>query len=584
MEKVLDKNAEKLKIQNLNGDGEKTISHLLSLSVELPYESKQLPEFIKKLEQESEISFLSCCFEALEKKIDVFRIATLMKDTVLLLPKIDIPTLVEILIHFSVKMKGDMAAGLFHGTLQELVKNNPSLLNDLELEIEKKESNELIGYLLAIYIGYSLHDFSGGYLKIKSMIDSNDPEVKSFGLRGLGNLGDAVKEKESEVSKILIENNSNDNVQIASNSVFSTFRLLHYFDSLKSEALKLSLSDIAEVQYEVSSYLRFDNNYIEKWQKESILNLIPNIRSKNKGITDHIDSIMYSLLKKHNDYEFVKSILNLWVDSRTTSEIVKHKLDDTYRMATSVFVTNNEFISSLLTEWLNHDNFNFHKASSSIIDYLKLHKVKPVTLNLEYLETLDFESSLFMIRKILGFTIEFNYTATYLFSFFLRKDVSKELCNLIASVFIEHLGYNYPHKTIEFLNKSSLPKGNDIALKYIELVKKELEERKNQLESLERINELSPELDTMWKIENKRQKSMSKAMEGAREGSIFNFVTNISIKEGKSWFSYMHGQYSDVSTMAHISESIELPRADVLDVVGASMERQGFRIAKRGEK
>jgi hypothetical protein len=575
---------EKSKILNLNGDGTKIISHLLSLSVELPYESDLLPKFIKELEDENNLNFLSACLHALESKADVFRVATLMKDTVLLLPNIDPSTLVEILNHFSIKMKGDMAAGLFHGTLQSLVRDNPSLASKLEQEIKLKETHDLLGYLLAIYVGVASKNFQDGYLKILAMINDNEPAIKSFGLRGLGSLEEEIKTKEEEVIKILISNNSSDNTQISANSVFSTFRLLRYFDSLQNEALKLSLSEVAEIQYEVSSYLRFDDNYLKDWQKEAILNVTKRTRSKNKGITDHLDSIMYSLQKKHSNFEFVKNILNLWIESRTTKEIIEYKIDDTFRMATTVFAVKKELMSPLLTEWFNHDNYNFHKAASCVVDYFKLHKIKPTELNTDYLKSLDYDSSLFMIRKILGFTHNFNYTATYLFSFFLNKDVSTDLCSLVSSVFIEHLGYNYPHQTIKFLEKNTEQESSSIASKYFELIKKELAERTQLLESLERINELRPELDTLWKIENKRQKSMSKAMEGAREGSIFNFATNISIKEGKSWFSYMHGQYSDVSTMAHISESIELPRADVLDVVGASMERQGFRIAKRGEK
>ena len=64
--------------------------------------------------------------------------------------------------------------------------------------------------------------------------------------------------------------------------------------------------------------------------------------------------------------------------------------------------------------------------------------------------------------------------------------------------------------------------------------------------------------------------------------SIFHAYKKI--KEGIGWFSYMHGKYSEVSSMKNFSESIELPKADVLDEVGAIIERQGFRAAKRGQQ
>ena len=115
-------------------------------------------------------------------------------------------------------------------------------------------------------------------------------------------------------------------------------------------------------------------------------------------------------------------------------------------------------------------------------------------------------------------------------------------------------------------------------------VVEKLSERLEENKSLEPINELRPEVDTMMKIEAARQKNFSKIMENTPRSSFLDFVTKVKIKEGRNWFSYMHGKYSEVSTMASYSESIELPKADVLDEVGAIIERQGFRAAKRGQK
>ncbi|MFA6238135.1 MAG: hypothetical protein WC635_12450 [Bacteriovorax sp.] len=584
LNKTLDAESEKTKIIAFENDGKKIISHLLSLQVELPNKSDQLSNFIYELDKEKHINFLESCYEALLKKADVFRVAHLMKSSFQLIEEIQIKLLVDILEIFTEKMKGDMTSGLFHEAIQVTAKTNFEFANNIELEIKQRTNIDLYGYLLVVYRGVSEANFALAYTKILALINDHNLGIKSYGLRGLGDLGVEIHSYKKEVVEILKNYNKHENRQVLSNSSYATFRHLHNFEELIEEVKLLSISDLGGVQFELAVYLMREEKNLNDWQQELLLNLFGRVRSEKKEVTNILDITLYSLVKKSKDFEFAKKVLNKWVSSRETREILKYKLDNTFPMTFPVFFTNNDFVSLLLAEWFNQDESKFHKATSAFVDYMKLHKIPPVYLQSDYIASLDFESSLYVIRKILGYTYDFDYTATFIYSFFSVQDTDSKLYHLISSVLIEHLGYNYPHKTISYLELKRQGESNDLALKSIELVLAELSARISQLRKLPRISELQPENDIVLKIEKKRQKSFSKAMESAREGSFFNFVTKITIKEGKSWFSYMHGKYSDVSTMTSFSDSIELPRADVLDVVGASMERQGFRMAKRGSE
>ena len=212
-------------------------------------------------------------------------------------------------------------------------------------------------------------------------------------------------------------------------------------------------------------------------------------------------------------------------------------------MTFTLLSVKSDFVSLLLAEWFNNDEFEFHKAATHLVDYLKLHKVKPVFLNKDYLSQLDYDSCLYTIRKILAYVFEFNHSINYVCSFFRLKNIDKKFSGLISSVLTEHIGYNYLGRTIEYLETFDTSKLDPIVDSYVKAVLEKLLERKQDIKSLTPINELRPEVDTMMKIENERQKSFALAMEKAPRSSFLDFVTKVKIKEGIGWFSYMHEKF-----------------------------------------
>ena len=584
MDKKLDIEKEKKKIKDLNGNKIEIVSSLLSLQVELPHNSTELTGFICGLDKDGDIAFLNFCKEALDNGVDVFRIAHLMQPVFPKLSTVEIDTLVDILDFFCIKMKGDMAAGLFHSAVEKRAEIEPDFPIKLEQKVLNHNNTDLLGYLVASYLGLAKNDSAEAFKRMYELINDEDSARKSYGLRGIGTIGKQNLNNKDEIVSTLKKYNNKTEPILAANSTYSTFKLVDDIEELKKEASKLSKSEIPEVQYEISSYLRFSGNCEEAWQQEILFNLLPNTESKNKGITDHYDSILYSAVHKNKNVDLVERFFNDWVRARKDEEIVKNKITDTFSMTFSLVSTNQSFVSKLLAKWFNEDEFRFHKSATHFVDYLKLHKVKPTFLDAEYLSEQDYESCLYMIRKILGYVFEFNHSISYICSFFQIKDIDEKLSNLIASVLVEHIGYNYLVKTIEYLENLDCSLFNNKVEGYVKAVVEKLSERLEENKSLEPINELRPEVDTMMKIEAARQKNFSKIMENTPRSSFLDFVTKVKIKEGRNWFSYMHGKYSEVSTMASYSESIELPKADVLDEVGAIIERQGFRAAKRGQK
>lgn len=155
MSKDINIHSEVKKLKSLHNDSQKVISHLLSLQVELPYESNQLIDLIKELHNNQNIDIVQCCKESLEQGLDVFRVADLLKKSIVKFEKIDTNFLVDALELFAEKMKGDMASGLFHSAIEELGKQDKETSINLEQEIISRSNEQILGYLIALYIGIS---------------------------------------------------------------------------------------------------------------------------------------------------------------------------------------------------------------------------------------------------------------------------------------------------------------------------------------------------------------------------------------------------------------------------------------------
>lgn len=560
------------------------ITELLAIEHELPYGSKDfVAPTIELLSAKNTDIFIPAA-DAIRNGKDVFRVSELLVALFKELQLIKISTLLDFLQEYFDKTKNDLAGGRFYDLIKEKSKNDVAWALSLTQEILLRGDERLYSFLLTAYLGVSQADFAQAYEKINYLIQSDESRLRQTGLRTLGLLEGVPDSQREEIAEILSRYSTDSDEDIAASATFSLCRFAAGSKVLEEKKTELSLIGKPAARYEIMTHI-WVNVSNAKAISSVDLTAVKNICNydlEHKGITNNLDSLLY-LLITNNHINEVEQILTEWILKHSAEEHRRSIFVESFDSTVFEIVKNQNLLKLIITKWLNSDDSRFHHVLSKITSYMASHGMRRAEFDLSILASFNYDDHLFIVRKIIGYILDFDISISLVLSILKLDSFNKDVGDLVASVLVEHIGYNYTHKTIQRL-QSELESSPDQAKKILNMCIKELEKRSNELKSLNRANELLPNSDHATRLNKSFQKAMSKSMEEARAKSpLLGMVSQVAIREGKSWFSFHHGQYHEPSKMNHFSHGIELPRKDVLDEIGASIERVGFRQAKRGE-
>jgi hypothetical protein len=560
------------------------ITELLAIEHELPYGSKDfVAPTIKHLNVKKTDIFISAT-EAIRNGKDIFRVSELLVALFKELQPIKVSTLLDFLQEYFDKTKNELAWSRFYDLIKEKSKNDIEWALSLTQEILRRRDERLYSFLLTSYLGVTQADFAQGYEKIIKLTKSDESRLRQTGLRALGLLERVPDSQKEEIAEILSRYSTDSDDDIAASATFSLCRFATVSNVLEEKKIELSLIGKPAARYEIITHIWItvsDAKRISSADLAAVKNIC-NYDLEHKGITNSLDSLLY-LLITNNHIDEAEQILTDWISKHSAEEHRRSIFVESFDSTVFEIVKNQSLLRRIITKWLNSDDSRFHHVLSKITSYMASRGMRRAEFDLSIVASFNYDDHLFIVRKIIGYILDFDISISLVLSILQLDSFNKDVGDLVASVLVEHIGYNYTHKTIQRL-QSELEPSSEQAKKILNMCIKVLEKRSNKLKSLNRANELLPNSDHAIRLNKSFQKDMSKSMEEARAKSpLLGMVSQVSIREGLSWFSFHHGQYHEPSKMNHFSHGIELPRKDVLDEIGASMERVGFRQAKRGE-
>lgn len=559
------------------------ITELLAIEHMLPYQDTGFINSVSKFLNDQKLDLFQVATEAIVAGQDVFRVAHTIVQVFSQIKEISPSTLLGFLTIYDEKTKNDLMSGqLFEPIRKRTVLNKEWALN-LESVILENKDKRFYPYLLSIYLGFSDSDYDFGYNKIKLAYSSAIQELRTVGLRGLGLLNQLSEEVKAESFSAIILGVDDKNEAIASNAAFSLSRRYSESIELGKKRIELSKKSIPAVRFEILRQIQFKQGLLDSDDIQIIKNLCVYDLGL-KGITDSLDNIVYFLVSK-GQTEATKAILATWVSSHAFEEHKQHIFTEQFNSSIFEILKNNELIETIITEWFNSNDFRYHHVLQEIISYMGVHGIKTVSLNLDILKSFNDADFLYVVRKILGFTHDFDISISLVLSILKLESLTRKTASLVASVLINHIGENYLVKTLDRLNlEIKNVTAETEKFKALNTAILELQKRNDLRLALPSCVELMPNLDHQAELNKAFSKSMATSMKEAQKKSVFqSMLTHVAIKAGLSTFSYNNGKYHQPSKMGSYSHGVELPKKDVLDEVGASFERSGFRLAKRGE-
>lgn len=560
------------------------IQRLIKISIEAKEDDKVFVDSVESFFKANNLDIVASCLSALDNGVDVFSISYFLKTFFPRLKNIDIQVTHRLLLEFANRMKNDLAGGIFYEAVRNWSELNTVQGHELVRLIENQNFDELNGYFVCILTGLVRGDFTNTYGILKKYIESNHELKHACAIRVLGNSVEECKPNYDDVRKLILEGNQSQSEVVATASAFATGMYIGVFEDFVGEFEKLSLSPFPNVQYEISRKISLLKSYSEKWYERSFLNLAK-IKEEYLGIIRNLDGILYDLLKTSNHLKLVEDFFCQWTESHEYKKDTK-SFFEVFESCAHHLLRHKPFIETLLTKWFNSDDYRYHRNARDLLDFAGSRRFSQFRFDPAIIGTFNEEDILYVIRKILGYVFNFDQSATLIFSLLKHPTLSKSSRDLVATVFVDHIGDNHPQRMVEYCERHlKLPDLNDNEKVVLQVVASKLKSISQTLNSLPMLLELRPKLDVVFAIEKERDKKISEAMEGAeKQSKLLSMVKKISLKHGRGWFSYMNGVFSDISNLQQFSESYELPKSDVLDVINASVHRHGFRKAKRGDK
>jgi len=484
-------------------------------------------------------------------------------------------------------MQNDLASGIQYGPIAVLTNEQPQFARELLDRFIKSGEPFIAGYIATICENLPDVSIKDLHSELLTLISHAEEPVVQGAVITLGNLKYDIDTNKEIIEKTLssfdklLEKNS----EAINQAITSSLGELYYLGfEAQSRLLALSKRNNPQICFQISRFLSLHYKSIinDEWFKELLMTLSAT-HCQYKGIIDNLDHVLYSLLGTENNQSLFEFFFTTWLINSDFQQN-EHKLDSLFGSTLSRLAENSAFFDALVTKYLNHDNYKVNQAAAKLIRFSNLYKKRPIFLDQAIIKSFDFDDVLYICRKILGYLFEVKTLCSFIFSVLTAKANDTNVKGLLHDIFLNHIGMDFPGTTLEFLKErlSVLDLNKELETTIRNIVDA-LESRQKKLNSLPRLNELSVPTRYSYQISLEESKNMSKAMEKAQEGSITSMIaTKIPLKYGRSWFSYRNGKYCSPSNLSSFSHSFEVPRSEIDSPVSASMQRAGFRLAKRG--
>ena len=525
---------------------------------------------------------------AIEKDTQrVFNVVFMLKNTLSEMSLVS-NTLICLLEKIYNGMLDDYMSYMQYEPLKGLVKQQPTYSRELLDKLLISEKDFVTNYISVLYQEFFKISPNAIQKELCDLKDSENENIIFAVVNALSNLPYGEEQYKPFLDKTLSVYEYIDNRGLPKTAqclADSYGRLIKHKPEVVrklSNYLKLNNPDI---DYMVSQVLMLNLEVFvkEPWFEDLLLPL-SRTKIQHQDIIRNLDFILHGLIVKCDEPELAIDFFEKWVID-SDYQINTERLDKMFMSTFSGFVRDKKRLHALVTNFFNHENPKIHGAVSEIISYCKLHKIQDVRLEKNILKPLNEQDVVFIVRKILGYTIDSQIMCSLVLSILDKSVKSKAVQNIVYDVFTQHIGKNYASSAIDFLEGQEKKTNSKVKLELIDKIIRHIKSRREVYKDLPRLKETMPPSQQSRRIMREQGRVIGRAMKEARKDSIVSQVCRIvPMKYGDGTFSYIDSNFTPVSKLGSHSISEELPFSSSTHIVKFTMEINDFRRAKRGQK
>jgi len=346
-------------------------------------------------------------------------------------------------------------------------------------------------------------------------------------------------------------------------------------------------TEVPEALYSLSDFLwREEKTVKEKdWFWPLLLHLTA-AKTENKGILDNVDMILMNWMRDPVKKQRALDFMNTWISRQSNDAFNEGGLEQSFPSTVHQLAEQHADLSFMLTEWLLNNDSRYPMIAQKLVSHLRVSGLTSIELDSAIIDKLSQDDIRLLLRRILGYIVGDEMQIGLVFSLIRTRDAKKRTFGYIASVLQDHVGYDYPYQTIEFLKACQNAKNEKKDVKALcKKISSELQRHLDELGSLPDLKEFHLSSMKMRRFAKERQLRMNESMEEASKDSIWGQIaTHIPLKAGRRMFQAINGQYTAPTELNEMSHSVALPKSEITDPAGAARERVLFRRSKRGSQ
>jgi len=545
-----------------------------------------LKQLIINLNKNHSVDICEIAIVAINEKESVFDIIEILKDAFPYL-NYNISSIIQFLRSCFNAIGNDICSDDQYTLIKELAKEQPELADEIGTALLKIDEPFIINYISTIYEYFSISEIEKVHKFLIIKTASKEEFIIQAVIFSLSKLEywDNKKEILAEETlnvyeKLLTENSTSINSSIA----WGLNQFICKTDRAKDILLVLIQENNDTVSFQIARLLSINFNIlISKEWFDNVLLQFTKTKSEQTETIRHIDILLSQYSKRDQNTIFAEKFIQEWiVNSNYISKPIE--LGAIWSTTLRNIYKNEISLSRFTTNLFNSDDIQCHVAISKTIEHAKSYYKRDLKLDRDLLNKLNFESILFICRKIIGYIISSDIIYSLLDSIVQNFEENHEIIDLICEVYVEYLSKDYSNTTANYIEKTLTEIEPGLLKTKLEIAYKTIKERHEQLATLPRLKELATSRRNLYQISLEESKKHSKLFNKAEEKSFMSlFTKNTPLKYGNGWFHYYNGEYSDISKLAKFSSSVEIPKRQITQPISYSLERINFRLAKRTE-
>jgi hypothetical protein len=456
----------------------------------------------------------------------------------------------------------------------------------------------IAGLAVNVLLGLAKFDLQDAHHRALELTNSEHPTLRRIGIISLGKFHYGSDDSHSLLSSTI----ERLEVFLTTPNKETDYILAQAYGDLLSQTeqaseaiLKLSIRQEIVAQNSVVYVLFRQENTINHypWYKKALLNLAKtpfHSPEKLRYLDYCIDS--YARNEPDTAFEVVESLAFGWGYNQfgvyaklpdflncTFRELSNHHLDALRGRITHWFASNKKYLHITASDVYRYFNsIPLAETNGEIREVLfhkKTAKTSLLKLSKQVLDTLDEQTFVSVIYRLAGYIKDASSLAALLISVLASKSNSPDIIKLVTDLLWNHVLYNYPKETGDYLKYRS--EAGDLTEIEQQVIQTALARSNAYFEArhnLPRLKELQPPSQRVYLLQIAQWKHDSAIIEAAKQKSVF-FSTSVKIplKYGCAVSVEQDGSFTEPSKLTKFYGETEIAQGELINPLGQYYQR-----------